>query len=97
MVVADVTFYPIGKGTSAGPAVKAAIEAMKSENVQLFPNSMATVIQANTLDEIFQCVKRGEEALVKLGFKRIETIIRIDHRLDADNSVDHKLKAIGYA
>ncbi|HLH86544.1 MAG TPA: MTH1187 family thiamine-binding protein [Thermoplasmataceae archaeon] len=97
MIVADVTFYPIGKGTSASAAVLAALEAMKDDRVQLYPNSMATVIQAGSLDEIFACVKRGEDTLLKMGFKRIETILRIDHRIDVENSVERKLRSIGFS
>ncbi|MDS0256882.1 MTH1187 family thiamine-binding protein [Thermoplasmatales archaeon AK] len=97
MIVADVTFYPIGKGTSASSSIRAALEAMRNDRVQLYPNSMATVIQASSMDDIFDCVKRGEDALIKMGFRRIETILRIDHRMDVENSVERKLRSIGFS
>ncbi|MHB1506457.1 MAG: MTH1187 family thiamine-binding protein [Cuniculiplasma sp.] len=94
MIVADVTFYPIGSGVSAGKTIKGAIDKLKEGNVKCFPNSMATVIESETMDDLFNSIKNAEEYLVSEGFLRVETIIKIDHRIDVENSVERKIKAI---
>ena len=94
MIVADVTFYPIGSGVSAGKTIKGAIEKLKEGNVKCYPNSMATVIESETMDDLFNSIKNAEEYLLSKGFLRVETIIKIDHRLDVENSVERKIKAI---
>jgi uncharacterized protein (TIGR00106 family) len=95
MIVADVTFYPIGKGISVGPAIKSAINKMKeNKNIKVYPNSMATVIECNSLDVLMDAVKDTERFLESQGFPRIETILRIDNRNDVENSVERKLDAI---
>jgi len=94
MIVADVTFYPIGKGISVGPVIKKSIEVLKANNVRCYPNSMATVVEADTVKEIFDAVEKAESFIISLGFQRVETIIRIDHRVDLDNSVKRKIDAI---
>ncbi len=56
---------------------------------------MATVLEAATLDEIFNAIKSAESEILRNGFKRVETIIKIDHRTDKENTVKHKLDRIG--
>ena len=53
MIVADVTFYPIGEGVSAGKAIKDAIAKLKESGLRCYPNSMATVIEAKNLLSLF--------------------------------------------
>ncbi len=94
MIIADVTFYPIGESISVGKTIKAAIEQLKSANVKCYPNSMATVLEATTIDELFQSIKTAEKYIISIGFRRLETIIKIDHRVDLENTVERKMKAI---
>lgn len=95
MIVADVTYYPIGEGTSASKYVKAALEVFKESGIKYYPNGMATVLEAESVEEILEVIRKGEEAIIAMGIPRIETIIKIDHRLDRENSVSHKLSAVG--
>lgn len=97
MIIADVTFYPIGKGVSAGETIGAAIAKLRESGVKCYPNSMATVLEANTLDEIFGAISKAESFIVSKGFQRVETIVKVDHRLDLENTVERKLKVIGEA
>ncbi len=95
MIVADVTFYPIGSDVSAGKTIKGAIDKLKEGNVKCYPNSMATVIESETMDDLFNSIKNAEKYLISKGFQRVETIIKIDHRIDVGNSVERKLESIG--
>lgn len=95
MIVADVTFYPIGKGVSAGKTIKDAINHLKKSGLKCYPNSMATVIEATSMQELFRAISDAEAFIVSEGFQRVETIIKVDHRLDLENTVERKLKVIG--
>jgi uncharacterized protein, MTH1187 family len=94
MIIADVTFYPIGEGVSAGKTIKAAIEKLKESNVKCYPNSMATVLETESIDELFNAIANTEKFIISQGFMRVETIIKIDHRTDVENTVKRKLDAI---
>jgi uncharacterized protein (TIGR00106 family) len=94
MILAEVTYYPIGDGISAAKYVKEALNTLKETGLRIYPGSMSTVIEGKTLDEIFFAIKKGEEKIISMGIKRVETIIKIDHRLDIENSVERKMKAI---
>lgn len=95
MIVADVTFYPIGKGISVSDAIKGAISKLRESGLKVYPNSMATVIESPDMEKLLEAVRNGEKYLTDLGYSRVETILRVDHRLDLDNSVERKLRAIG--
>lgn len=42
----------------------------------------------------FSAIEKGEEKIISMGIKRVETIIKIDHRLDSENSAEKKLREI---
>lgn len=94
MIVADVTFYPIGSGVSAGKIVKGAIQVLKENVINCYPNSMSTVMETESIAALFNAVSLAEEYIVSKGFKRVETILKIDHRLDVENSVERKLRSV---
>lgn len=94
MIIAEVTFTPIGVGESVGDYVIEALRTFRKIGIKFTPNSMGTVIEAATLDDIFLAVKAAEESILNMGVKRLDTIIKIDHRIDKDNSSELKLKRI---
>jgi uncharacterized protein (TIGR00106 family) len=94
MIIAEVTFTPIGKGESVGDYVIEALKTFKKLGIKFIPNSMGTVIEANSIDEIFEAVKEAERSIIKMGVKRLDTILKIDHRIDKENSSEIKLKRI---
>ncbi|KAA8923093.1 MTH1187 family thiamine-binding protein [Thermoplasma sp.] len=96
MILAEVTYVPIGLGTSASRYINAALEEFKRYGIKFYPNSMGTVLEAGTLDEIFEAVKRGERAILSMGIKRVETYVKIDDRIDVENTAERKIKALKY-
>lgn len=94
MIIAEVTFTPIGKGESVGDYVIEALRTFRKLGIKFTPNSMGTVIEADSIDKIFEAVKEAEESIIKMGVKRLDTIIKIDHRIDKENSSEIKLKRI---
>ena len=45
----------------------------------------------------FLAISKVEAYIVSQGFQRVETIVKVDHRVDLENNVERKLKAIGEA
>jgi len=56
---------------------------------------MSTTIEAPDLDTLFKVIEKTHDVLVEMGAKRIHMDLRIDHRLDADATIESKLQAIG--
>ncbi len=95
MILAEVTFIPVGLGTSGSRFVKMALEVFKEEGIRYYPNSMGTVLEDGSIDRILEVIKKAEGEIIRNGVERLETAIKIDHRVDVDNSVSRKLKSIG--
>jgi uncharacterized protein (TIGR00106 family) len=95
MILTEVTYITIGKGVSAADYVNMALGYFRKSGVKFYPNSMSTVLETETVEEALSIVAGAEDELIKSGVPRVETVIKIDHRVDIDNSVSRKLEAIG--
>ncbi len=94
MVVGEVKVIPLGEGVSVSRFVRAAIEALRQAGVKVIPGAMSTVIEAGSIEEVFQAVKLAHEAVFKEGAKRVVTSVVVDDRRDKPATVESKLKAI---
>ncbi|MHA1364700.1 MAG: MTH1187 family thiamine-binding protein [Candidatus Freyarchaeota archaeon] len=94
MIIAELTTFPIGEGTSVSKYVKEAVKALKETGLKVILGPMSTVVEAETLDEIFNAAKLAHEAILKMGAKRVTTSLRIDDRRDKEATAETKLKAI---
>jgi len=94
MIVAQVSFVPVGAGTSVGRYVREAINALRASGLKVVPNAMATVIEAPEIDDLFDAVRAAHERLMEMGVKRLITEIKIDDRRDKEINIESKLKSI---
>lgn len=95
-VIADFSIVPIGHGeTSIGRYVAAAIAAtngVKGLKCEVTP--MGTVMEADSLETIFEAVKVAHKALVAKGILRVESTLRIDDRRDKPRTMKDKVEAV---
>lgn len=94
MIIAQLSIAPVGKGTSLSKYVKVAIETLKKENVKFETNAMATVIETEDLDTLFNVVQKAHNAVITAGGERIITELKIDDRRDKNITIESKLKSI---
>lgn len=94
MIVADLSIIPIGVGESVSKYVKRAVEELRSFGLRVEVGAMSTVLEAKTLDEIFEAVKKAREAVFEMGAKRVYTILRIDERRDKELSIESKVSKV---
>lgn len=81
--ITSFTITPIGtKDTSLSKFVAAALRALKEKGIKFELTPMATILEADSLDEIFSAVKAAHEAVLNMGVKRVVIQITIDDRLD---------------
>jgi len=95
-VIADFSIVPIGHGeTSVGRYVAEAINAVKKVkglNYEITP--MGTVLEASSLETVFEAVKAAHEAIISEGILRVESNLRIDDRRDKPRTMEDKVNAI---
>lgn len=94
MIISQLSIAPVGEDTSLSKYVKAAINAIKNENVKYKTNAMATVIETKDLETIFNVVQKAHNAVLDLGAERIITELKIDDRRDKNNTIESKIKSI---
>lgn len=95
MILAEVTFIPVGVGVSGSKYVRIALDTFRDDGIAFYPNSMGTVLEDESMDRIIDVIRKAENNIIKAGIQRLETAIKIDHRIDVENSVKRKLTSIG--
>jgi uncharacterized protein (TIGR00106 family) len=95
-VIAYFIIAPVGiNSTSIGSYVAAAVAAMneiKGLNCELTP--MGTVMEADSLEPIFEAVKVAHEALMVKGILRVESTLIIDDRKDKPRTMKDKVNSV---
>ena len=95
-VIAYFYIAPVGiKSTSMGSYVAAAIAAInevKGLHYEITP--MGTVMEADSLEPIFEAAKAAHEALTVKGIPRIESTLIIDDRRDKPRTMKDKVNTV---
>jgi len=86
MITADFAVLPVGsKGTDLGKYVSVAVQTIKDSGLNYELTGMGTQIEAETLDELYEAIKKAQEAVFNVGANRVYTVIKIDDRRDKKN------------
>jgi uncharacterized protein (TIGR00106 family) len=95
-MIAYFSIIPVGiNSTSMGSYVAAAIDTMnKVEGLKCEITPMGTVIEADSLEQIFEAVKAAHEALTAKGIQRIESTLIIDDRKDKPRTMKDKVNTV---
>jgi uncharacterized protein (TIGR00106 family) len=94
MIIAQLSIAPLGEGTSVSKYVRIVLDVLKEENVRSKTNAMATVIETNDLETLFNIVQKAHEAVLKAGGKRVITELKIDDRRDKKSTINSKLESL---
>ena len=95
MILAQVSISPLGSDVSVSKYVKKIVKILVNEPITCHTNAMATIIEAETTDQLFSAVKKAHDALInEPGVKRVITELKIDHRTDKNATYDSKVKSV---
>lgn len=84
MIVAEISIIPIGtETTSVSRYVSAAVKELEASGLKCNLGPMGTMIEADSIDEIYAAISRAQAAVFDLGAGRAYTILKIDERRDA--------------
>lgn len=95
MIIAALSIFPVGEGTSLSKYVKASLEELKKSGLTIHIGAMATTIEAATLNELFQAIKKAHDIQLSMGAQRVYFVLTVDDRQDKNATMSTKLKAIG--
>ena len=96
-VHAEISIVPISKGqdTSMSKEVAAAFDAIrKIKNVKATLTALGTQIEAKDLGSVLLAVEAAHRAAKSAGTRRIISTVRIDERLDKDQTLQDKIRSV---
>ena len=94
-IIAELSTYPVGEGTSLSQYVKKAVKEIdRFPIIRVVHHPMGTVIEADTLDQIFEVTRLAHEAILSTGAKRVITQLKIDDRHDKERKMEDKVAAV---
>jgi uncharacterized protein (TIGR00106 family) len=94
-VIAEISTYPVGEGTSLSKFVKKAVKEIDDyPNIRVVHHPMGTVVEADNIDTVLEVTRRAHNAIVKTGASRIITQLKIDDRRDKPRKMEDKVAAI---
>ena len=94
MVIAQLSIAPVGKGISLSTYVKEVINVLKKENVKFETNAMATIIETEDIETLFNVVQKAHTAMISAGVERVITELKIDDRRDKHATMQSKLESL---
>jgi uncharacterized protein (TIGR00106 family) len=94
MILAQLSVYPVGEGTSLSHFVKKGIKVIKDSGYTYEIGGMSTAIEVPDLDALFSLVKKVHQAHLNAGGQRIIIDLKVDDRRDKDATISSKRNAV---
>lgn len=80
-------------GASVGRYVRKAVEVLEKSGLKHQVHAMGTEIEAERLEQIFEVVRKMDEAMGAMGAERVTISLKIDHRLDKRTDLASKVRS----
>ena len=94
MILAQLSVYPIGEGTSLSRFVKKGVKVIKESGFHYEIGGMSTAIEVPDLDALFSLVKKVHQAHIDEGGQRVIIDLKVDDRRDKDATIGSKRAAV---
>ncbi len=93
-MIAQLSVYPVGEGTSLSRFVKKGVEVIEGSNYTYEIGAMGTAIEVPDIDALFKLVKQVHTAYVSEGARRVIIDLKVDDRRDKTASIESKKSAV---
>ena len=92
-VIADLCVVPIGIGVSVSKEIAVCERILQAAGLKTQLHAYGTNIEGDW-DQVFAAVKQCHEALHTAGVPRISTSMRFGTRIDREQSMEDKVRAL---
>ena len=93
-MIAQLSVYPLGEGTSVSRFVKKGVALIEKSGYKYEVGGMATTVETPGLDELFELVKQIHSANVLEGAQRIIIDLKVDDRRDKESTIKSKRDSV---
>jgi len=94
MILAQLSVFPIGEGTSLNRFVKKGIKVIRESGYHYEIGGMSTCIEVPDLDDLFELVKQVHQAQLDEGARRISIDLKVDDRRDKNATIQTKRNSV---
>lgn len=96
MVVAEVSIFPLGTGTtSVSDYVAAAVRELEASGLKCTLGPMGTTVEAENPEVIYAALARAQAAVFDLGAGRAYTVLKMDERRDTqERSAEDMVRSV---
>ena len=94
MILAQLSVYPLGEGTSVGRFVRRGVKIIKESNFNYEIGSFSTAVEVPDLDSLFVLVRKVHQAHLDEGAKRIVIDLKVDDRRDKEATLESKRNSV---
>ena len=93
-MIAQLSVYPIGEGTSLGRFVKIGVGVIERSGYTYEIGGMSTTVEVPDLDALFDLVKEIHAAHVAEGARRVVIDLKVDDRRDKEATIETKKASV---
>lgn len=94
MILAQLSVYPVGQGTSLGRFVKKGIRVIKESGYTYSVGGLSTAIETPDMDSLFALIKQVRQAHLDEGAERVIVDLKIDDRHDKNATLNSKISSV---
>lgn len=95
IMIASLSVYPIGKGTSLSRFVRQGVAVIKESGLNYEIGPMSTSVEVPDLDTLFDLIKKVHAAHAAEGAQRIVIDLKVDDRRDKKATMAGKKTSVG--
>jgi len=92
-LIAEISFVPIGVGTSLSRYIAVVIKNIEKSGLKYQLTPMGTIVEGEW-NEISKLIDYSHNLIFEMGIERIITNIKIDYRLDKKYSMQDKVDSV---
>ena len=93
MVIAEITFIPMGAGVSLSPLIAEALKIIEASGLKHEFHSMGTNVEGD-FNQVCDLVRRCHERFFELGVPRVSTSVKISERRDKPYTMEGKVASV---
>jgi len=93
-VIAQLSVFPIGEGTSLGRFVKKGVAIVEESGLPYEVGGMSTSVEVPDLDTLFDLIKKVHAAHVAEGARRVVIDLKVDDRRDKKATIESKKASV---
>jgi uncharacterized protein (TIGR00106 family) len=95
MPIMGISIIPLGTQTpSISKYVASGVGILKRKKIKYQLTPMATIVEAESLERLFDIAQKMHRKVLSEGVKRVVTTIAIDERLDKKITMISKVKSV---